>query len=79
MSLLMSNNLQNNQNQRSSRSLPQRASPEKVKKTIQPKNKGKGKSKGVNSPLVVVLLHLRRLLQPLNFLVRLLRLDHWVW
>ena len=29
--------------------------------------------------VVVVLLCLRRLLRPLNFLVRLLSLDHWVW
>ena len=36
---------------------------------------------GVVVVVVVVLLFLllRRLLQPLSFLVRLLRLDHWVW
>ena len=29
--------------------------------------------------VVLLFLLLRRLLQPLSFLVRLLRLDHWVW
>ena len=29
--------------------------------------------------VALLFLHLRRLLQPLNFLVRLPSLDHWVW